>query len=208
MKPVSDFLVRVQPYVLGCPEPTIMQAVVDAAIVFCEDTQVLRKRLDPIRTSVGVVEYDIDAPPHYQVARLLRLYAEGREVELVTREEAPVLDDWQSRPRVAYTSREGAALVLNLYPAPDAQYVLTMEVALRPVRGATVLDALLLEDYAEAIVAGAVSRLCAVPNQAFSSPALASDAGSAFAGLASKARRDGISGKVRAPMRVKPRPFI
>ena len=48
---IDKFYSRVMPYVQGCPEPTASQAILDAAIEFCDKTNVMRQTLDTFFTS-------------------------------------------------------------------------------------------------------------------------------------------------------------
>lgn len=73
MKPVSDLFSRVMPYLPGGTEPLVAQALVDAAIMFCEDAQVVRTTLDTITCKPGQAAYDLLAPNQQIVGRIQRV---------------------------------------------------------------------------------------------------------------------------------------
>ncbi len=210
MKPISDFYSRIQPFVIGCPEPAIAQALVDAAIAFCEDTEVLRVRLDSFQTAKGESQYRLDPPDAQHRVNWLhavRIAGERHVIDIVSREETPADDALAGKPMQAYSSYDGAQFVVNLFPAPDSTYDLVPEVSLRPKRGATMLADELFEKWVDAVVAGTLSRLLAIPNQPYTDPARALEAGTVFVALAQKARREARTGPGKSSMRVRQRPL-
>lgn len=208
MKPVSLFMPRVLPYVMGCPEPMAIQAVVDYAIAFCEDSLVIRQKLDPVTTSPGTASYELDSPAGQQVARVLQVWV-GQELIHVTASDAPApVNPPTGRPRACYTTRTDSTLELVLFPPPNAVYTVTVEAALRPVRDAAALEDDLYNLWVEAIRLGAIGQLMQVPGQAFSDPMRGMDMAARALQLSRKARIEGGLGRVRANHTVRANPFI
>lgn len=207
MKPLSDFYSRLIPFVPGCPEPTVNQAIVDAAIAFCEDSLALREDLDVFPTVVGVGKYSLDAPMDQTVARVLHVSYDGWPVEIVPADRIGVLEPVTGNPSIAYTTREGAEYLINLYPAPDKVANVRVSVATRPTRTATQLDDELFDHWAEGVLSGAMSRIMAVPNQPFSDPQSASMYMARAIHASNKARVESSYGRVRGQIKVTQRPF-
>lgn len=192
----------------GCPEPTANQALVDAAIAFCEDTLVLREDLATFSTVAGTSTYTLAAPSaDYAVQRILHVAVDGWPVEVVPYERIGTPQALSGVPRVAYMTRGAGSVILNLYPTPDAVLPVVVNTALRPVRGATQLDDLLFDVWPDAIVYGAVSRILAIQNQPFSDPSGSMSAMTLATRLANRARIDGSYGRARGQIAVTARPF-
>ena len=47
---IDSFFSRVLPYVVGCSEPMARQAVLDSAIKFCDQSNVIRQTVDAFST--------------------------------------------------------------------------------------------------------------------------------------------------------------
>lgn len=207
MKPISDFFPRMLPYLPGCSEPLAAQAILDAAIVFCEDAQVVREELDSFTTATGEKSYALDAPSQQQIARVLDVTVDGRSLPGIAAEDVDLLVGAEGSPMSFYTSRNGSELLLNLFPTPDKAYQVQVRAALRPTRNATQLEDDLFNLWSDAVIAGAMARVMAIPGQPFSDPAGSAGYDVAAARAANKARVEGNFGRVRANMRVRSRPF-
>jgi len=214
MKPVSAFFSRVIPYVIGCPEPLAQQAIVDSAIQFCDDSMVLRETLDSQTTINGQSTYELDAPSQQQITRILGVWADGVQLKSAAQETAVsmahVSTDLLSTgwPAHFYTTRTGSELLLNLWPTPNTPISLDVEVVTRPVRDATDLENDLYDFWMNAIVAGALGRLMAIPNQPFTNIELSMTYLAKASREASKARVDGNIGRVVSTQYITPRPFV
>lgn len=203
----TAFLPRLLPYLSGCPQPMALQALVDSAISFCEDSLVLRQRLDRQLTTLGQAEFDIGVATPQAVTRVLKVWVDGVEIYAAP---ADIVDDQRitlARPRAFYTVLDDAGLTALLYPVPDKAYTLDVEVALKPVRDAASLHSDLFGTWLESVVEGAKARLMAIPDEPFSNPAAAQFYAVQAARMAKKARIDGAFGRVRGSLSAKPRRF-
>lgn len=183
------------------------QALVDAAVGFCEGTLALRETLDNFYTAPGQAEYDLDAPVGQEVARVLAVTMGGRSLTLAPKEQVHLLPASSGSPTHAHVVRDGDALLLVLSPTPDAVELVKVTAALRPPRSATQLHDALFTRWAGGIAAGALVRILSVPNQPFSDP----QAAMYYAGIErmslSSARVEGSYDHVRGQMRITQRPF-
>jgi len=206
MKAVTDFLPRVYPYLPGCSEPLAVRSLVDSAIAFCEESLVLRQKLDDFSTVAETGAYALDAPVGQQVARVMKVWIDGRQITPVPTEDA-IPDVPSQRPYAFYTTRADSEMLLNLFPTPNEVFMVTVEVALRPTRSATTFEDDLWNLWLEPVVTGAIGRVMLVPGNAFSDPATgSSNLGNALM-LARKARIEGGFGRVKATVRIAPRVF-
>jgi hypothetical protein len=195
------------PYVPGCSEPLAQQALLDAAIAFCEESQVIRARLDSFPTVNAQVGYTLVAPLGQQVARVLEVRVDGRPIPMVMAEDVGMISDAVGRPMACYTDATDSTFELRLFPVPDGVYQVQVTAALRPTRDATEVEDDLFNLWSDALVSGALARLMAVPAQPFSNPALAGGYSVAALSAARRAKVEGSFGRVRGSTGVTQRPF-
>lgn len=210
MKPVTDFLPYLIPVLPGVPEPFATRTLVDAAIAFCDESLVVRSRVDlgAGLTIIGSPQYTVTTPPYQQVSRVLNVWVDGVSMRPVPLDSVSVVSVPTGAPSMYYVSRYDADLQVNLYPAPDrATYVLAAEVAYRPIRSATFLQDDLFNLWLEPLVQGTISRLAAMPNLACFDVGAAQRAGVYCAALTRKARVEGGLGSARVSKSVFPVPF-
>lgn len=208
MVPLSAFHSRVEPHVIGCPVPVMDQAILDASILFCDDSMVVRDLLDPITTTVDQVEYTLDNPDAERgISRIVNAWYDGSLLTPVARAEVHISEFPTGIPTHYATRSYGGAMQIRLYPAPNEAKTLSIEVVTRPVRGATTVEDELLDRWADVVVAGAVSRISSIAGQPYSDPMKAGQAGGIFIQGSRKARIEGGTGQVVTVRRVTQRPF-
>ena len=206
MKPVSDLLPRLMPRVVGCPEPMALQALVDSAIEFCERSLVIRHTLDGFSSVPGTRDYELDAPLQQRIARVISVTYDGQAVYAVPPQMPGELAQ-VGTPRSYSTRFDGAAMVLELYPTPDAAGTLVVQVATSPIQGATLLEDELTQRWFDAVLAGASTRLMVTPNQPFTNFDLATMYSGMSRGETGRAIAVGHSGRVQTSRTVVARPF-
>lgn len=209
MKPLSDFLPRLLVYTPACPEPLAEQALLDSAIDFCERSSAIRADADPITVVEGVVDYELYAPSNEQsIARVLKVFLDGERIEAVMAEVSSPTPEDPARPSGYLVIEDDLGLTLRLNVIPDETYTLNVELALRPTKTAKKLDSRIHTRWMDAVVAGALSRLYAVPGQPFSDAGAAVYQASRAARIMNSARIEGSYGRVRGSMAVRARPFM
>lgn len=207
MKALSEFFPRLLPYVPGCSEPLAAQAVLDAAIQFCDDSLVIREPLASFNTTVGEATYTLTPPASQEISRILKVVVDDTELEGVLAEVVGELDDNNAFPTSFFTSRTDSALRLLLGPKPDKVYPVIVTVALKPTRTAATVQDDLFDRWADPIVLGALARIMAVPGQPFTSLPLSRQRSIDAARMTHRARTEGMYGRVRGSMSVSTRPF-
>lgn len=204
---VSAFFPQILPNVPSCPEPLAAQCVVDAAIMFSQDSNALKFEQDSQKTIGGLRSYDLDVPSSHTLNRVERVTFDGRDLVATVSRDVPQDSAVGSPTHFYVDDSDSSAQAIVLYPAPSEARDLRVSASLRPVRGATKLDSRFYQDWMEAIVLGALARIMAIPAQPFSDPAR----GAALSMLAvSASRRWRIESsllKTRSSLRVSSRPF-
>jgi len=207
MKAVSDFFTRVISYLPGCPEPLAARALVDSAIQFCDESLVLRQKLDAFSTVAGDGSYELDAPPSQQISRVMKVWLDGVLIGPVPVDDAVPLSTPNQKPYAFYTTRIDSEFLLNLYPTPDKVYSIVVEAAMRPIRDVDSLEDDLFHLWINPVVTGAMGILQSIPGQAFSEPTEGQRNSLMALALARKARIEGGFGRVRSTVRISPRAF-
>ena len=208
MVDISQFLSRLLPQVPGCSEPLAYQSLVDSAIEFCEKSLAIRQDLDAFFSVDSRRVYDLDPPTiNHSIARVISVTADGRPLTGIFEEDVSSLGQDYGRPLAFHTTRIDNEFVLNLYPIPDERLRIVVHAALKPTRAAQQLDDDLFNNWADAIIDGAISRIARIPNQPFSDVNYASTMASSAREKISRARIEAYHGRVRGGTSVKQRPF-
>lgn len=216
MKTLAVFLPYVQPYVLACPKPVMRQAIVDAAIDFCEQTHIIQQILDPLSLEAGTREYELSMPSRQELVMVKRAWFKGTELAPAAQESVSLASAWRDDiPGVTATTGDPGefyqvgqrSIGLHPVPAEDEDEVLTARVALKPTRNATSLEDVLYEDWVEAIRDGALYRLHTTPGQSYTDLPAAANRFAGFMQAVSKAKAQATRGRVQADTTVQMRPF-
>lgn len=202
MTPLSAFRPLVAPRVAPwAADPQIDRAVLDACIEFCERSLVVRKMLDSFQTSVGKFEYDLYGPNQQSVCMVARLWSDSCDLTPLDDDQAPApFDRRQAAPR-AFSLPEPDAL--HLHPTPDGIFTINVRAALRPKRNAKQVEDRLFEDWSDAIMDGALSRLYAMPGEGFSA-VLSGEHSKRFTAAVNTAMLEASAGRTRTELRVTP----
>lgn len=191
MTKLEAFLPRLLPWVNGCPQALAEEKLVDSAIAFCEHSSIVQVTSDPMPVVPGKNEFDLDMDVGTTLSRVLRAWY-GPETHHVT---GPARIDVQA---------PGTLIVL---PVPAQATTLTVRFSTKPLRTAKSLADVLMQDWVEGIVAGAVYRLSTIPDQAFSSDTNAAKAIAVYNREVGLAKVESTKGRLRTDTRVQMRPF-
>ena len=206
------FLPRLLPSAPNCPDPTARQALLDAAIEFCEETSIVRITTGPQYTA-GTAVYTVGVPASQKVALTQRAWYGQRELMPALSSMVANVDAYTSVTADPYQEPhsflESAPGEVTLFPAPGAMatQMLTFRVATKPSRAATSVADVLFEDWAEAIVAGALKRLHAIPDTSFFSDGHAMRRATEFQLGINRARAEAQRGRVRGSIQTTYRAF-
>lgn len=199
MATLESFLSRLMVWVPSCPRPLADQALRDAAIQFCRDTEAVQRTLTPMDVVSGVRDYAPALPAGTRITRVLAASYRGRP-----------LTGAGSQPNdgalgVPSSISSPSATSVRLYPAPDETEtaVLFLDVAIEPTRTATDLPDELFDDWVEGVVALAAFHIASIPDQPFTSPVVAATAGAAYRSKMNEARTEAGRSRVRSSSRVR-----
>lgn len=218
MQSLDVFLPRLLPLVPGCPEPLAVQALLDAAIEFCDETCVVVSVTTPSAIQAGVSGYTVTLPQQAELTRVSRVWCGKRKLNLAqgVKVDTPLV---YTNPIGEFYAPEGAPTtatisstgVVTLYPTPDAataaKELLSLRIATRPTRSATQVDDRLGSAWAEAIVAGAAYRLTGMQAVAFSDEAQSVKAHARFRYFINRARIEANRTSLGGSVGVRNNPF-
>lgn len=206
---LSKFFPRLIPTVMGVSEPLAQQALVDSAILFCDQSLAVTANLDPITVPAGITAIELEPPTNTTIAQVLYVWYNKKILNAVPFGQLTDIYRQDATP-VDYTVEYIDEVVnLMVYPAPKEALAsaLTARVALRPTRDATQVHNILYERYVEGIIYGAQAILFNMPDQPWTDVTRAQQCGVAARAKANQARADMMFGRVQSSMTVQMREF-
>ena len=208
----EDFFPNILTEAPGAAEVVVANAVRNACIEFCEKSLILQRDHDPVSLKKGVVDYDLEPPRGYIVVKVMKAWLEDAQLDPLAPDfvrEASVYNrlfssyqDKSSTPRVYLQKDERSVSVWNP-PEKDYPNGLTMRVALKPTRASESIENVILEDYAEAIASGALSRLMMSVGKPYTNVEMAGVHKGLFQQAINVARARALHGQVRSNLSVK-----
>lgn len=198
--------------VAGAPEPVIVAMTNMAARELCKKSGCWNEYED-IVIRAGKSDYETSAPNGAQISfvKLIRIEAANREITPTSEE------------ILAYYKRIGAGAVgaplfyhmlndmsFRLLPQPadtDDGQIMRVRTVYVPKLGSTVFDAMLIERFAETLIAGAKWKLMEMPNKPWSNPGLAAYNKGVFDEGVTKARIEVELSNTPAQMTIRKRRF-
>lgn len=206
-------LANFQPFVatdvIGCPDPTIKQAIALAAIEFCRETLSWTVINDPIQLMAGVNEYDIDTPSSATVLTVRDVWlGNTRLVPITLSELQTVMPDWRTGQASdpVYYNMAGDPALLRVFPTPSTTNQMVIRAAYVPTLSATTLPDF-LTIYVETIASGAKARLLLIPGTTWSNPELGAYHRTIFDQAILSTRIEEAHDRVPGTIRVAPRSF-
>lgn len=168
---VEEFLSRILPFAPGCPEPSAIAAIIEAARVFCRRTRLWRST-DQMTATTGSSNC-LCAPAGAEVFEVESLSFEGADLKPISIAD---LDDKQpgwreytgDSPRWFTQTDIGEILLV-----PPGAGVVKMATILLPSMDATQLPDFLYDQYAKDIANGALAEILLLPKRDFTDPNMA-----------------------------------
>jgi hypothetical protein len=205
----SDFLPEISHLIAGCPEPTAINAVRNATIEFCTRTNVWQETQDAVTLTATDFPYTLEALTGATVVTVLDVSVEGRSIDPTT---IDALDknsyNWRANtgpmPEGYYQPNPDEVV---LYPALSEAKSVVFRVSYAPTRAATGVVDHIYQIHLEAIAAGALARLMAIPMQPWSNPKMALYYSSVFNTAKNSAAMDVNKSFTRAPVMIQMRRF-
>jgi hypothetical protein len=205
---------KIAPVAPGCPIPTIIHHVRDAAIDVCKRTLLWRYTQEYITLTAGVYAYDYDVPDGSEVASIIHARTADGDITPMTQEEAHRrFPQWPSTDATTYGDPHYTTQFnpgqFCLIPIPDDSKIrsITMFLALKPARDSLFMDRLFFDEAEPLILHGALHTLLALPNKSWSSQELSSFHAKQFAYKTGVQRAESNIGMGRASLSVQMQPF-
>jgi hypothetical protein len=163
----SNFYEYVLPEVHGCPKGVAKNAIRDAAIEFCDKTQIWTAPSTTTDIKDGYSRYAFDTRTDGAIVTTVAYAAvSNNPIELIDAQSLSQLaSDWRnlesSSPTKCFMDTNETIRLVGT-PTKDIDDGLYVEVALKPSRTSTECPSFLLENWAEEIAHGALARLKAM----------------------------------------------
>lgn len=198
--------------VIGCPDPTINQALLLTAIEFCRETKAWTEIQEPIPLEGGAFEYEMDAPTGALVQTVRDVWIGSRRLTPITMAGLQnVMPDWATAQgsEPSHYSMAGELPLLRVYPIPanTTGQALVVRASYVPKTNATTLPDFLGQRHIEGVASGAKARLMAMPGTPWSNPELASYYRAMYDQSILNARIEEAHDRVPGTIRVQPRSF-
>lgn len=202
---LDEFLPDVLPEVPGCPSAMARHAVRRSIRRLCA-SGLWNELLPPISTIAGVGDYDVVAIGDREVERVSLVFYDGMELEHMPIERARYHQgiDWRTKTAVtpsAYTMTDPRTLYLVPAPSDAKTDVIEVRADLKPTNDANAVPEFFLQDWPEAVAAGALTRLLMQRKQPWADPQMASVYERAFNSAVASAGVQVARGHSDAPIR-------
>ena len=204
MLDLIDFTPDVLAAAPGCPGFTAKRAVLAAAIEFAEMTWCLQSEHDPFDLEAGIAEYELDAPYSQRITGIINVRINGEAIDPATvAEKDRGKTTWRTEtaqyPDCFLRDKSRTITTLKMYPLPlaDVDDAVTTLIASTLKRDAVKIPDEFGENYFEAIVAGATSRVLFQPGQPWGDIQIAPAYRNIFLGRAYSARNQVMGDTLR-----------
>ena len=161
-------LPEILPAVQNCPDSTIEQHIRSAIIDMCEKTEIYQLELDPVSVVANIFDYDLEPPSGTVVHRIRHATFNGESLEPISsgllEQRKPRWRDENGTPE--YFIKQGQS-TFWLAPVPDASQTnaVLLRAILKPTHTSTSCDDFIMNDFRDAIVNGALTRLLRIPSR-------------------------------------------
>ena len=169
--PYTQWLPYVQVNVPDCPKALIVEAIRQKVIEFCQRSLFLRQELDGFYTVADDNEYDLSPPVDNNIAQLLMLKVNKRELEPKTQDDMEeIYQEWRDQSGETQYFFLKNTYTAILVPKPMGVYPVRILVALKPTQAAQGVDESIFEEYKDAIKYGALAYLMLMAEKTWSNP--------------------------------------
>jgi len=194
----------VLPSVPGCPQTMALDAIRKAAIEFCERSWAWIYNPAAANVVADQIAYAFVPPSNAVVSKVLYVFHDGVPIYPRSTDQLDAMyQEWRATSGTPqyYTQEDERNLLLVPVPAAALTGGLKMRLSLKPKFDATDIESRMYEEYREAIVAGALSRLMMIPKKPYTDLATASVNKAIFDDMIATVRHKVQKGYARAPLR-------
>jgi len=202
--PLDAFLPFVMVGARGVPEALALGYIRQACIDFATRSGILR-RVALLDEQRYVRDYPLWPDAEEQIVRVNEVALNGIRYR-GGRDRAGFRSPWFWR-NAGFTIRDGV-LLLAVVPQCDRPEAIDVRMCVAPTQRACEVDALLLDDWQQAIEDGALARLYQLPGYSFSAPMLATARGRSFDEAIARARIRALKSDTGESMRAVAPPIV
>ena len=186
-----------------------INAIRNAAIEFCSYSYYWQELQDAVDVTSADLPYSLVGTAESQVIQILDCIVNGNSIN-------PLSVDGLDTNFTNWREQEGTGILgyyqpnptkVSFYPLPTDSISVRLRVAYAPLRASSEIEQYVYEGCLEAIAAGALGRLLAIPKQVWSDEKLAEFYQSKFNNGKVRARIDAEKSFGRVSMQVQPRAF-
>ena len=169
----SDFTIQVKPEAGGAPDFLIERAVRDAAIDFCQRTDVYVPEPEFIGIIKGVNEYAVTIPTGTELNHIIDIYDNKTALRPISYNELlrRLGDETEQGQPKYYAQRDNTEFFLA--PIPSSNDSFRVVYSVKPTATSTSIPDTIGKEYRETIVHGALFRLQMMSGEPFSDPGAA-----------------------------------
>ena len=204
----EKFLPELSPFVRDCPQQVQINALRNAAIEFCKDSQYWVYEVPAFDGVTGVQDYTLTLPAETILSTVFEGWYDTRPLQPMSEEQLRKLFivDWRTLTGAPRYVTSLMPNVVRLAPMPQETLAgaCSLIVALQPSRASTGVSDDIFERFAEVVALGARARLYTTQNEPYSDMAAGMTCRSMFASAIARVRRDRHRGLVRSTLRVRP----
>lgn len=176
--PFSKLYDQVLPYLPGAETPIVDSQIRKAVREFMRRTTLIRETFQWYTQFPSLPTYKL-LPGYGEVSSTIGVWIDEDLKPL------PVATEDRRPPREPGKPVGWFSTVLdyiNLYPEPDAEYLITCSSVVTLRQDAVSFPEVIFDHHAEAIAAGVISAMCSMPGKPWTQPTAAQQAGRMFAG--------------------------
>lgn len=208
---ISSWLNDVSGKIPGATKDDIDSVVLSTIRHFCSKTQLYTRQLTAINIVIGIVDYTLTPPVNTAIVGIERVEINGVPTQAVSKDFLDrSLDAWRTQSSNQSDSiMVDVEKVLTLKQIPTENYTggLVVWVSLKPSPTTTIVPDFIYDDWYDAILCGALSRLFEIPGK----PWFNTDTGLYYAdkydGELKTAKAKKITGIAKMSLRVQQSPF-
>jgi len=167
----EEFYRLVQPHVPGCPEVVIDNHIRDAAIDFCERSEVWTYRTPAEQTVDGVSDYFVGIPGGAALENVVSVHVDGLLLSRVSELHSnnnPTAPKGMPRHYSLFEDQE-----VRFFPTPDRAYTLYATVVLKPAPSSSGVEDFIFKAHGRNIACGAIASLTVTPGKEWTNLELA-----------------------------------
>ena len=177
MAEYSDLMPEILPHVMSCPVPSIAQAIRSQAQRFFHESQAwihtFSETIGKGDTSVAISDLPVDT----RIVAPLEVYRDKEPMatanhRMLREHYGENFASIQDKPEFLFLA-DHSKDTFTLAPTSKGAYTISGRAAIKPVRGATGIPDGILDEFADGIIHGTLSRLMEIRNTEWYDPNLA-----------------------------------